>query len=77
MTATVSAALSFGRTASRIFPATLLSLTLVSSSCSPSGSTVLTQFEAHLALAQYFTPSGEVELTPEQLRTLRSLGYIR
>ena len=35
------------------------------------------QFEAHLALAQYFTPSGEVELTPAQLRTLRSLGYIR
>ncbi len=35
------------------------------------------QFEAHPALAQYFTPSGEVELTPEQLRTLRSLGYIR
>ncbi len=35
------------------------------------------QFEAHLALAQYFTPSGEVELTPEQLRTLRSLGYIQ
>ena len=22
------------------------------------------QFEAHLALSQYFTPSGEVELTP-------------
>ena len=35
------------------------------------------QFEAHLALSQYFTRSGEVELTPEQLRTLRSLGYIR
>ncbi len=35
------------------------------------------QYEAHLVLAQYFTPSGEVELTPEQLRTLRSLGYIR
>ena len=35
------------------------------------------QFEAHLALAQYFTPSGAVELTAEQLRTLRSLGYIR
>ena len=34
------------------------------------------QFEAHLALSQYFTPSGEVELTPEQLRTLRTLGYI-
>jgi arylsulfatase A-like enzyme len=35
------------------------------------------QFEAHLALSQYFTSSGEVELTPEQLRTLRSLGYIQ
>ncbi len=35
------------------------------------------QFEAHLALAQYFTPSGEVELTPEQLQTLRTLGYIK
>ena len=34
------------------------------------------QFEAHLALGQYFTPSGEVELTAEQLRTLRTLGYI-
>ena len=35
------------------------------------------QFEAHLALSQYFTPSGEIELTPEQLRSLRALGYIR
>ncbi len=35
------------------------------------------QFEAHLALSQYFTRSGEVELTPEQLRSLRALGYIR
>ncbi len=35
------------------------------------------QFEAHMALSQYFTSSGEVELTAEQLRTLRSLGYIR
>ena len=35
------------------------------------------QFEAHLALAQFFTQSGEVELTPEQLQTLRTLGYIR
>jgi len=35
------------------------------------------QFEAHMALAQYFTPSGEVALTPEQLRTLRALGYIQ
>ena len=36
------------------------------------------QWEAHQALAQLFTrSSGEVALTPEQLRTLRSLGYIR
>ncbi|UCD57213.1 MAG: hypothetical protein JSV16_15600, partial [Candidatus Hydrogenedentota bacterium] len=35
------------------------------------------QFEAHQALAQRFTRSGGVALTPEQLRTLRSLGYIR
>ena len=34
------------------------------------------QFQAHLALAQFFTPSGGVELTPQQLQTLRSLGYI-
>ena len=34
------------------------------------------QVEAHMALAQFFTPSGEVELTPEQLQTLRTLGYI-
>ncbi len=33
--------------------------------------------EAHQVLAQLFTPSASVELTPEQLRTLRSLGYIR
>ena len=35
------------------------------------------QFDAHMALSQFFTPSGEVELTPEQLRTLRTLGYIK
>ncbi|MCH7857645.1 MAG: sulfatase-like hydrolase/transferase, partial [Gemmatimonadetes bacterium] len=35
------------------------------------------QFEAHMALSQFFTASGEVELTAEQLRTLRSLGYIQ
>ena len=35
------------------------------------------QWEAHQALAQRFTRSGNVALTPEQLRTLRSLGYIR
>ncbi len=34
------------------------------------------QFEAHLALAQFFTPSGGIELTPEQLRSLRTLGYM-
>jgi arylsulfatase A-like enzyme len=35
------------------------------------------QFQAHQALAQRFTPGEELPLTPEQLRTLRSLGYIR
>ena len=35
------------------------------------------QWEAHQALAQRFTPGEESPLTPEQLRTLRSLGYIR
>ena len=35
------------------------------------------QFAAHQLLAQQFTPSEESPLTPEQLRTLRSLGYIR
>ena len=35
------------------------------------------QWEAHRSLAQRFSRSGEVALTPEQLRTLRSLGYIR
>ncbi len=35
------------------------------------------QWEAHQSLAQRFSRSGEVALTPEQLRTLRSLGYIR
>jgi arylsulfatase A-like enzyme len=35
------------------------------------------QWEAHQALAQRFTRSGEgLPLTPEQLQTLRSLGYI-
>jgi CHASE3 domain sensor protein len=34
-------------------------------------------FEAHQALVQYFTQSESVALTPEQLRTLRSLGYIQ
>lgn len=35
------------------------------------------QWEAHQALAQQFTLCEESPLTPEQLRTLRSLGYIR
>ncbi|MFH1763518.1 MAG: hypothetical protein ABIF09_04930, partial [Gemmatimonadota bacterium] len=35
------------------------------------------QFEAHLALGQYFTPGDTVVLTPEQLEMLRALGYIR
>ena len=35
------------------------------------------QWEAHQALAQRFTPSGEVMLTAEQLATLRALGYIQ
>jgi arylsulfatase A-like enzyme len=35
------------------------------------------QFAAHQALAQIFTPSESVALTPEQLETLRALGYIQ
>ncbi len=35
------------------------------------------QWEAHQAMAQLFTPSESVALTPEQLRTLRALGYIQ
>ncbi len=35
------------------------------------------QWEAHQALAQLFTPSESVALTPEQLETLRALGYIQ
>ena len=33
--------------------------------------------EAHQALAQQFTPGEESAPTPEQLRTLRALGYIQ
>ena len=35
------------------------------------------QWGAHQALAQQFTPGDDIELTPEQLETLRSLGYIQ
>jgi arylsulfatase A-like enzyme len=35
------------------------------------------QSEAHQLLAQRFTPGGALELTAEQLETLRTLGYIR
>lgn len=35
------------------------------------------QWEAHQSLAELFTPTAGVALTPEQLETLRSLGYIR
>ena len=35
------------------------------------------QWEAHRALAQRFTKTGETPLTPEQIRTLRSLGYVQ
>jgi arylsulfatase A-like enzyme len=35
------------------------------------------QFEAHQTLAKHFTRSAESPLNPEQLRTLRSLGYIQ
>lgn len=35
------------------------------------------QWEANQSLAEFFTPSAGATLTPEQLETLRSLGYIR
>jgi hypothetical protein len=38
---------------------------------------LVAQWEAHQALGQLFTPSESVALTPEQLETLRTLGYIQ
>lgn len=35
------------------------------------------KWKEHQELAKHFSRSGEVPLTPEQLRTLRSLGYIK
>jgi arylsulfatase A-like enzyme len=35
------------------------------------------QWDAHRALAQQFSRSGEIPLTPEQLATLQALGYIQ
>ena len=35
------------------------------------------QWAAHQALGQKFSRSGEIALTPEQLRSLRALGYIQ
>ena len=35
------------------------------------------QFAAHQSLAQLFTRSDPMALTPEQLRTLQALGYIQ
>ena len=34
------------------------------------------QWEKHQALGEQFTRSGESPLTPEQIRALRSLGYL-
>jgi len=35
------------------------------------------QWETHLAMAALYEPAGTVQLTPQQLGALRSLGYIR
>lgn len=35
------------------------------------------QWEAHRLLAKRFTSGGKIELTAEQIETLRALGYIR
>jgi arylsulfatase A-like enzyme len=40
-------------------------------------SLLLQRWEAHQELGQRFSPTAGATLTPEQLRTLRSLGYIR
>jgi len=34
-------------------------------------------WEEYQALAKKFSRAGEVPLTPDQIETLRSLGYIR
>lgn len=39
--------------------------------------TLLRQWRTHLELARRFREAGEVALTPEQLRQLRALGYVR
>jgi hypothetical protein len=36
-----------------------------------------TRWKEQQELAQHFTRSGEMPLSPEQLQTLRSLGYIQ
>ena len=35
------------------------------------------QWEAHRSLAGHFEAGDELVLTPEQLETLRDLGYVR
>ncbi len=35
------------------------------------------QWAAHLAMAALYKPGGQVQLSPEQIATLRALGYIR
>jgi hypothetical protein len=35
------------------------------------------KWKEHRELAKHYTRSADVPLTPEQLRTLRSLGYIK
>ncbi len=38
---------------------------------------LLEQWQAHRALSGRFAEAGEIELTPEQLRQLRTLGYVQ